>query len=54
MGVYTPGYQARKNLHTGAVKTDPHKCFHLKLPYNNYVFKIYQKHFYAVKLKNGK
>ena len=25
-----PGYQARKGLHTGTVKIDPHKIFHLK------------------------
>ena len=30
VGVYTPGYQARKGLHIGTVKIDSHKCFHLK------------------------
>ena len=45
----TPGYQASKGLHIRILKIDPHKCFHIKHPYNNYIFKIYQKHyFYAV------
>ena len=40
-----PGYQARKGLHTGTVKIDPHKFCHLK-------YKICQNtktHFQAVK-----
>ena len=42
----TPGYQARKCLHTGTVEIDSQKFFHLKLPYNSYMFKIYEKHLF--------
>ena len=37
-----PCYQARKGLHTGSVKTDPHKVCHLN-------YKILQNTFQAVK-----
>ena len=52
---FTPGYQARKSLHRGTAKIDPHKFFDLKQPYNTYVFKIYQKHlFLSCKIENPK
>ena len=48
----TPSYQARKGLQTRSLKIDPDKCFHLKYPYNSYIFKSYQKHyFYAGYIK---
>ena len=50
----TAGYQARKGLHTRTLKIDPHKCFHLKYPYNSYIFKIYQKHFFYAVYKTKK
>ena len=43
----TPGSQARKDLHTGTVKIDPHKFLHLKYPYNSYSFKIYKKYLFS-------
>ena len=36
-----PGYQARKGLHTGTVKIDPHKFCHLKSEINSYVKIMY-------------
>ena len=36
----------KRSTRTGTVKVDPHKCFHLKYPYNSYIFKIYQKHLF--------
>ena len=45
----TQGYQARKSLQTRILEIDPHKFFHLRYPYNSYIFKIDEKHyFYAV------
>ena len=45
MWVYI-GYQARKGLHTGTVKINPHKFCHLKYPCNSHIFKIYQIHLF--------
>ena len=52
----TPGYQARNGLHTRTLKIDPYKCFHRKYPYNSFIFKIYQKHYFyaADKIKKLK
>ena len=53
MGVHQ-AIKQEKVYTTKTLKIDPYECFHLKYPYNSYIFKIYQKHYFYTLYKTKK